>query len=192
MGLAQLLEHFDNGLPIQEGADLHQLLFHYSQEALRLTAELNNAFHTPEDIRKIMSELTGRQIDSSFNLFPPFYTDFGKNLAIGKNVFINSCCNFQDQGGITIKDGALIGHKVVLATINHGYSPEKTALELPSPHCHRQKCLDRFKRHNSPGGYRRGQCHCGGRSRGHQGCRPGNHCRRSARKVHQDGCRCGK
>ena len=133
MGLAQLLEHFDNGLPIQEGADLHQLLFHYSQEALRLTAELNNAFHTPEDIRKIMSELTGRQIDSSFNLFPPFYTDFGKNLAIGKNVFINSCCNFQDQGGITIKDGALIGHKVVLATINHGYSPEKRHWNYPAP-----------------------------------------------------------
>ena len=57
-------------------------------------------------------------------MFPPFYTDFGKNIHVGKNVFINSCCQFQDQGGIFIGDGALIGHSVVLATLNHGLAPE--------------------------------------------------------------------
>ena len=53
----------------------------------------------------------------------PFYTDFGRNIHIGKNVFINSCCHFQDQGGIYIGDYALIGHNVVLATINHDMNP---------------------------------------------------------------------
>ena len=38
-------------------------------------------------------------------MFPPFYTDCGKNITVGKNVFINSGCRFQDQGGITIGDG---------------------------------------------------------------------------------------
>ncbi len=56
-------------------------------------------------------------------LFPPFYTDFGRNIHIGKHVFINSCCNFQDQGGIYIGDHALIGHRVVLATIDHDLNP---------------------------------------------------------------------
>lgn len=95
------------------------------QEAIRIGMELNNQYHTPEEIREIMGRLTGKKIDDSFRMFPPFYTDFGKNITIGKDVFINSGCHFQDQGGITIGDGSLIGHNVVLATINHDLSPLK-------------------------------------------------------------------
>lgn len=93
------------------------------QDAIRITMKLNNQYHTPEKIIEIMSELTGKAVDKAFRLFPPFYTDFGKNITIGKNVFINSGCHFQDQGGIEIGDGALIGHNVVLATINHDLKP---------------------------------------------------------------------
>lgn len=95
------------------------------QEAIRLGMELNNQYHTPEEIREIMGRLTGKKIDDTFRMFPPFYTDFGKNITIGKDVFINSGCHFQDQGGIEIGDGSLIGHNVVLATINHDLRPEK-------------------------------------------------------------------
>lgn len=94
------------------------------QEAIRIGMELNNCYHTPEELREIMERLIGKKMDDAFRLFPPFYTDFGKNITIGKNVFINSGCHFQDQGGITIGDGALIGHNVVLATINHDLEPE--------------------------------------------------------------------
>ncbi len=38
-------------------------------------------------------------------------------------MFINSCCHFQDQGGIYISDDVLIGHNVVLATIDHDLDP---------------------------------------------------------------------
>ncbi len=93
------------------------------QEAIKITMEMNNQYHTPEELREIMSRLTGKQIDDTFRLFPPFYTDFGKNISIGKDVFINSGCHFQDQGGISIGDGTLIGHNVVLATINHDLIP---------------------------------------------------------------------
>lgn len=95
------------------------------QEAIRLCMELNSNYHTPEEIRQIMGRLTGREVGEGLTLFPPFYTDFGKNIAIGRNVFINSGCHFQDQGGIAIGDGALIGHNVVLATVNHALEPEK-------------------------------------------------------------------
>jgi acetyltransferase-like isoleucine patch superfamily enzyme len=133
MNLEQLLEHFNNGLPVQGGTEIHCLLLDYSNEAMRITAELNGSYHAPEEVRTRMTELTGKQVDETFTLFPPFYTDFGKNITLGKNVFINSCCNFQDQGGITIRDGALIGHKVVLATINHGYSRETRHWNHPAP-----------------------------------------------------------
>lgn len=95
------------------------------QEAIRIGMELNSQYHTPEKIREIMGRLTGKRMDSSFRMFPPFYTDFGKNITIGRDVFINSGCHFQDQGGITIGDGSMIGHNVVLATINHDLSPLK-------------------------------------------------------------------
>ncbi len=104
-----------------------------SQEALRLTAELNNAYHTPEEIRSLMSNLIGKPVDESFAMFPPFYTDCGKNITIGKNVFINSGCKFQDQGGITIGDGSLIGHNVVMATLDHDFAPEKRSNLHPAP-----------------------------------------------------------
>lgn len=94
------------------------------QEAIRIGMELNNQYHTPEELREIMGRLTGKKIDDTFRMFPPFYTDFGKNITIGKDVFINSGCHFQDQGGIEIGDGALIGHNVVLATINHDLNPK--------------------------------------------------------------------
>ncbi len=84
---------------------------------------MNNQYHTPEELREIMSRLIGKKVDGTFRLFPPFYTDFGKNITIGKNVFINSGCHFQDQGGIVIGDNTLIGHNVVLATINHDLNP---------------------------------------------------------------------
>ena len=95
------------------------------QEAIRIGMELNTEYHTPEELREIMSRLTGKKIDDTFRLFPPFYSDFGKNISIGKDVFINSGCHFQDQGGITIGDGTMIGHNVVLATINHDLDPAK-------------------------------------------------------------------
>lgn len=94
------------------------------QEAIRIGMELNNQYHTPEELREIMGQLTGKKIDDTFRLFPPFYTDFGKNITIGRDVFINSGCHFQDQGGIVIGDGSLIGHNVVLATINHDLEPK--------------------------------------------------------------------
>ncbi|WP_239391287.1 DapH/DapD/GlmU-related protein [Cloacibacillus sp. An23] len=81
---------------------------------MRVTALLNSGFREPEEIRRLFAELTGREVDESFNLFPPFYTDCGKNIKIGKNVFINSCCCFQDQGGITVGDGAIVAAGAVV------------------------------------------------------------------------------
>ncbi len=108
--------------------------FHaFSQEAIRLTMELNTRYHTPEEICAIMEKITRRSIPEDFCLFPPFTTDCGKNIQIGKRVFINSGCRFQDQGGITIGDGALIGHNCVMATLNHEMDPAHRGDLHPAP-----------------------------------------------------------
>ena len=104
-----------------------------SQEALKITMEINNKYHTEDEIVDLFSKLTGRKVDRSFRLFPPFHTDCGKNIKVGKNVFINACCKFQDQGGIEIGDGVLIGHNVTLATLNHDERPEYRQNIYPKP-----------------------------------------------------------
>jgi len=104
-----------------------------SQEALKITMEINNKYHTPEEIVDLFSKLTGQKVDKSFRLFPPFHTDCGKNIKVGKNVFINACCKFQDQGGIEIGNGVLIGHNVTLATLNHDERPQFRQNIYPKP-----------------------------------------------------------
>ena len=52
---------------------------------------------------------------------------------LGDNVFINAGCKFQDQGGIYIGDDVLIGHNVVMATLNHDENPKNRANLIANP-----------------------------------------------------------
>lgn len=133
MDLKAFLEHLNSKKPVVGGSEAHLFMHGASQEALRITAEINGSYHEPEELRALFSRLIGQPVDESFALFPPFYTDCGKNIHIGKHVFINMGCKFQDQGGIFIGDGALIGHNVVLATLNHAMSPNRRSTMIPAP-----------------------------------------------------------
>ena len=113
--------------PIEGNSPVHQMFHQLSQEALQITAEINGKYHTPEELHGLLEKLFGRAVPKTVGLFPPFHTDCGKNTILGERVFINMGCKFQDQGGITIDEGALIGHNVVLATLNHFQSPTKRA-----------------------------------------------------------------
>ena len=84
-------------------------------------------------MRALLAKLTGKPIDASVVVFPPFYSEFGKNLILGKNVFINIGCRFQDTGGITIGEGTLIGHGSTLTTLNHNVDPDRRADMVPAP-----------------------------------------------------------
>lgn len=133
MDLNEFLMHMNSGEEIVVGSEVHQYMCGLSQEAVRLTMELNNSYHTGEEIVSLMSRITGRPVDESFSLFPPFYTDCGKNLVIGKNVFFNAGVKIQDQGGVIIEDGVLIGHNAVLATLDHDLDPEHRGNLIPAP-----------------------------------------------------------
>ena len=104
MTCEEYLSNMKPGYIVDGGSEEHLVMHELSQRALKITMELNNKYHTKEEIIQLMSELTGQKIDESFGMFPPFYTDCGRNIHIGKNVFINAGCKFQDQGGIYIED----------------------------------------------------------------------------------------
>lgn len=91
----------------------------------KILAELNLSYHTKSEVREIFSKLTEKEVDTSFELMPPFYCDFGRNISVGENVFINQNCTFMDRGGIVIDDKVLIAPRVNLITINHMIEPSR-------------------------------------------------------------------
>ncbi|PWD51507.1 acetyltransferase [Serinibacter arcticus] len=132
-GLPELLALLDGGERIPAGSPAHAVMHAVSQESMRITGELNGGYHEPERVRELLARLTGAPVDESVTLFPPFTADFGRNLHLGRRVFINSGGRFQDQGGITIGDDCLIGHNAVIATLQHDVDPARRADLLPAP-----------------------------------------------------------
>lgn len=132
MTLDAFLEYAKSRQPLAS-PEIHRFMDAMSDEARRITFSLNGNYHTPDEVRALLSRLFGREVDPSLRVFPPFYTDFGKNIRLGRNVFINACCHFQDHGGITLGDGCQIGHNVVFATLNHGMTPAERHTTCPAP-----------------------------------------------------------
>ncbi len=121
----EFLKYAADGNLIVAGSDIHFCMHSLSQRALRLTNNINNSYHAPDELRAFMSELIGKALDEGFGLFPPFYTDCGQNISIGQRTFINMGCKFQDWGGISIGDDCLIGHNCTICTVNHSKNPDR-------------------------------------------------------------------
>jgi len=117
----------------EDDPQVQELLTQSGQEAQKITVKLNASYNTQAEIVDLFSELTGRTVDPSFVCFPPFYSNFGKNITLGKNVFLNIGCTFQDRGGIHIDDDTMIGMNVTIATLNHGLEPDQRQLTTPEP-----------------------------------------------------------
>lgn len=103
-------------------------------QTIALSAKLNSSTSVDE-IRTVLSEIWGQDIDASTTVLVPFSTNFGKHTRIGKNVFVNHGCSFLDLGGITIEDDVLIGPQVKLVTENHPVEPtNRKSLDLKAIH----------------------------------------------------------
>lgn len=89
---------------------------------LALSPALNAATGT-DQARVRLGGIIGVELNKSITVFPPFHTNFGQFIRLGKNVFINHACSFLDMGGITLEDGVLIGPRANLITENHPIEP---------------------------------------------------------------------
>ncbi|WP_182954783.1 DapH/DapD/GlmU-related protein [Pedobacter gandavensis] len=90
----------------------------------KLLNTMNNSAD-PSEIRVLLREITGSEIDESVAVFTPLYINYGKHTKIGKNVFINFDCVFLDLGGITIEDNVQIAPKVSLLSEGHPLNPKE-------------------------------------------------------------------
>ena len=133
MDYIAFLEHVQAGKTLESGTEIFTYMSKISTKAQRICAEINGKYHEQNELIPLLSELTGQEIDQSVSIFPPFSSDFGRNLHIDKIVFINAGVRIQDTGGVWIDEGALIGHNVVLATLNHDLEPSRRQNLIPAP-----------------------------------------------------------
>lgn len=134
MNNLDIFEREKAGIPIRlddvDYPKIKEIIFRAQQLISRINNSPNLGFN---EVRELFAELTGEIVHESFTLWPPFYTDFGRNIRVGKNVFVNHACTFMDRGGITIEDDVLIGPKVNLITTGHPISPADRKATISNP-----------------------------------------------------------
>lgn len=132
--LAAFRAHRAAGEDILPGSDDAELMHVAARRAQWFAAEMNGAHRTADELRALFAELVGLdEPPADLSIFPPFTTDFGLNLTVGSGVFFNSGVRLQDQGGIRIGDRVLVGHNVVMATLDHDLAPERRSLLHAAP-----------------------------------------------------------
>ncbi|MBO9635622.1 MAG: sugar O-acetyltransferase [Chitinophagaceae bacterium] len=127
-----IFERLRNGYTISSDDPQAHRLREAAYATKKLLVQMNNAAD-PKEIRALLSQITESQIDASVAVFTPLHINYGKNIRIGKNVFINFDCTFLDLGGITIDDNVLIAPKVSILSEGHPVSPEDRHALVPQP-----------------------------------------------------------
>lgn len=126
-----IFERMRAGEPIRKDDAEYGKFAEVVSRTIRLCVEMNASATDLDQVRKQLSEIIGTRIDDSTTIFPPFYTNFGQFIRLGKNVFINHACSFLDIGGITIEDNVQIGPRVNITSENHPLDPaDRTTLLL--------------------------------------------------------------
>ena len=129
-----IFERLKSGEPILSNDPEAFKLRDASFATKKLLVQMNNS-SDPAEIRDLLSQITGSQIDESVAVFTPLYINYGKHTKIGKNVFINFDCIFLDLGGITIEEDVLIAPKVSLLSEGHPLGPNDRQSLVPG-HIH--------------------------------------------------------
>jgi acetyltransferase-like isoleucine patch superfamily enzyme len=112
------------GWSIEVRAPEARPIFERVDRAIALAERLNRLPYADQDaIRAAWAELTDTEVDPTFRLIPPVYSDQGVNIRVGRDVFINHNCTLNDIGGITIGDEVFIGPRVSLISSGHPIDP---------------------------------------------------------------------
>ncbi len=107
--------------------DFDRDLFDRRVYAKRLFRAYNRTDDDETDARaQIMHDLF-RQVGKNVWIEPDFRCEFGKNITIGDNVYINFGCVILDCGQVVIGNSTLIGPNVGIFSGNHTLDAEERA-----------------------------------------------------------------
>jgi len=104
------------------------------QRARDLLKSLNDSREDEQEERaRILAELIGKETDAAIQ--PPFFCDYGTNIALGKKVFMNFNCVILDVAPVQIGDFVLLGPAVQVYAATHpmSASERRQGLEAGKP-----------------------------------------------------------
>lgn len=82
--------------------------------------------------QRALEKLIPSAAGNGLSVFAPFYCEYGVNIRVGRECFINYNCIFLDVAPITLGNGVWIGANVTLATPNHPFlAEERLAADYP-------------------------------------------------------------
>lgn len=105
--------------------DFDQDLFNRRVEAKKLFKEFNRTGDEETDRRQAILRTLLKGIGERVWIEPDFRCEFGKNITIGNDVYINFGCVILDCGQVTIGDNTLIGPNVGIYNANHVLDAEE-------------------------------------------------------------------
>lgn len=101
-------------------------MYHRARKLLK-TYNLSDSENL-QDREHILTELLGYK-GSGVWIEAPFFCDYGSNISIGENTFINTNCMFLDNNKITIGKNVLIAPYVQIYTATHPLSASERIVE---------------------------------------------------------------
>ena len=87
----------------------------------KLCFTINQTIPDPKVLRPMFAKMLGQDLPAGTNIMTPVQIDFGCQMKLGKQVFINHSCTCMSAGGITIEDNVQIGPEVTMVTTNHDF-----------------------------------------------------------------------
>ncbi|MDE7431020.1 MAG: sugar O-acetyltransferase [Lachnospiraceae bacterium] len=100
-------------------------LFLKRVEAKKLFKAYNKTSDDEVDERKALLSKLLKNFGNEVWIEPDFRCEFGKNISIGNNVYINFGCIILDCSEVIIGNHVLIGPNLGIYAVNHGLDPEE-------------------------------------------------------------------
>lgn len=133
MNESDIYQRLTNGDPVSMRSPEYGQAIHDMGTTWTLNQTINRTAtgFLDDTLRPLFAEMFGRPLDQSSHILAPVYVDFGRQVTVGKNVFINHNCTMMSAGGIVIDDDVQIGPQVTLTTTNHDFDDRYTLICRP-------------------------------------------------------------
>lgn len=100
-------------------------LFDRRIEAKKLFKEFNRTTDDEVEKRQEIMRKLFKRVGERVYMEPNFTCEFGKNISLGNDLYINFGCTMLDCGQITIGNNTLLGPNVSLYSANHSLDAEE-------------------------------------------------------------------
>ena len=100
-------------------------LFDRRVEAKKLFKEFNKTTDDEVEKRQEIMKKLFKKVGERVYMEPNFTCEFGKNISLGNDLYINFGCTMLDCGQITIGNNTLLGPNVSLYSANHSLDAEE-------------------------------------------------------------------